>query len=90
MDIFQTIVLALIQGITEFLPVSSSAHLILVPQLTSWDDQGLAFDIVLHLGTLTAVVTYFRKEISQLLKDFFNSIAQKKTIGESKMKGMPS
>lgn len=85
MDTFQTIILALIQGITEFLPVSSSAHLILVPKLTAWDDQGLAFDIVLHLGTLTAVVTYFRKEITQLLTDFFSSIRHKKTIGESKM-----
>jgi undecaprenyl-diphosphatase len=85
MDLFQTIVLALIQGLSEFLPISSSAHLILVPKLTNWQDQGLAFDIVLHLGTLSAVVTYFRAEIKQLLNDFFSSINQRKMVGESKM-----
>ena len=55
MDWLQIIVLALVQGITEFLPVSSSAHLILVPVLTGWQDQGLAFDVALHVGSLAAV-----------------------------------
>lgn len=63
MDIIQIIVLALVQGLTEFLPISSSAHLILVPILTGWQDQGLAFDVAVHVGTLSAVVFYFRKEI---------------------------
>lgn len=66
MDILQIIVLALVQGLTEFLPISSSAHLILVPILTDWPDQGLAFDVAVHVGTLTAVVIYFRKEISKM------------------------
>jgi len=62
-DIVQIIVLALVQGLTEFLPISSSAHLILVPFITDWEDQGLAFDVAVHVGTLTAVVVYFRKDI---------------------------
>ena len=66
MDTLQIIVLALVQGLTEFLPISSSAHLILVPYLTDWPDQGLAFDVAVHVGTLTAVVIYFRKEISKM------------------------
>lgn len=63
----QIIVLALIQGITEFLPVSSSAHLILPSQLLGWPDQGLTFDVAVHAGTLLAVVVYFRKELVNLL-----------------------
>ena len=64
MDIFQAIILALVQGLTEFLPISSSAHLILVPLLTGWQDQGLAFDVAVHFGTLAAVVAYFRVELA--------------------------
>lgn len=79
MDILQIIVLALVQGLTEFLPVSSSAHLILVPYLTDWPDQGLAFDVAVHVGTLTAVVLYFRKEISKMFFAWFASWAGKHT-----------
>jgi len=68
MDIIQTIILAIIQGLTEFLPISSSAHLILVSDLLDWSDQGIAFDVALHLGTLLAVLYYFRAEISDMLK----------------------
>lgn len=75
MDILQIIVLALVQGLTEFLPVSSSAHLILVPYITGWQDQGLAFDVAVHVGTLIAVVLYFRKEIKKM---FFAWIASLK------------
>lgn len=67
MDPLQLLVLALLQGITEFLPISSSAHLILVPVLTGWADQGLAFDIAVHVGTLLAVVTYFRARVGRLV-----------------------
>lgn len=67
MDPVQLLVLALVQGITEFLPISSSAHLILVPVVTGWQDQGLAFDIAVHLGTLLAVVGYFRARVARLI-----------------------
>ena len=77
MDLTQLIILALIQGITEFLPVSSSAHLILVPLLTDWQDQGLAIDVAAHLGSLFAVVLYFRKDISRVLFAGINSIIKK-------------
>ncbi len=77
MDIIHIIVLALVQGLTEFLPVSSSAHLILVPLITHWDDQGLAFDVAVHVGTLTAVVIYFRKEINKMFFAWFASLQGK-------------
>lgn len=66
MDTLQIIVLALLQGITEFLPISSSAHLVLPAQLTDWPDQGLAFDVGVHFGTLVAVVAYFRSELTDM------------------------
>ena len=62
MPIFQAVVLGIVQGLTEFLPVSSSAHLILVPWLFHWKDPGLTFDVALHLGTLVALVAYFWKD----------------------------
>ncbi|MEN8719336.1 MAG: undecaprenyl-diphosphate phosphatase [Oceanococcaceae bacterium] len=67
LSILQLLVLALVQGITEFLPISSSAHLILVPALTGWADQGLAMDVALHIGTLLAVLVYFRRDVGALL-----------------------
>lgn len=67
MDIFQAIVMALVQGISEFLPISSSAHLILVPELLGWAANGLAFDVAVHMGTLLAVVLFLKKEISQIV-----------------------
>lgn len=85
MELMQTIVLSLVQGISEFLPISSSAHLILVPKLTDWEDQGLAFDVVVHLGTLTAVIFYYRQIISRLLMDFYYSVVKTTTVGESKL-----
>jgi undecaprenyl-diphosphatase len=63
----QAIILAIVQGITEFLPISSSAHLILVPRFLGWPDQGLTFDIATHIGSLVAVLVYFRRELAQLL-----------------------
>lgn len=82
---WQIIVLALVQGLTEFLPISSSAHLILVPVLSDWPDQGLAFDVVVHLGTLTAVVWYFRKDVVQLTTDWTKSCITKQTVGGSRL-----
>src|SRR5215470_16745042 len=62
----QAIVLGVVQGVTEFLPVSSSGHLILVPHVFGWPDQGLAFDAAMHLGTLAALLAYFRVELVEL------------------------
>lgn len=74
MDWLQITLLALLQGLTEFLPVSSSAHLILVPVLTGWEDQGLTFDVALHLGTLLAVVLYFRRELGRMTVSWAGSL----------------
>jgi len=74
-DYLQTVVLALVQGITEFLPISSSAHLILVPVLTGWPDQGLAFDVAVHAGSLAAVVAYFRHELWRMTVAGLGSLA---------------
>ncbi|WP_282609977.1 undecaprenyl-diphosphate phosphatase [Pelagibius sp. Alg239-R121] len=64
---FQILILALVQGITEFLPISSSGHLVLVPAVTGWADQGLAMDVAVHVGTLGAVVAYFWKDLFDLV-----------------------
>lgn len=66
MELWHIIVLSIIQGLTEFLPISSSAHLILPSQLLGWPDQGLAFDVAVHVGTLAAVVWYFRQDVWRL------------------------
>ena len=66
MPLWQAIILAVVQGLTEFLPISSSAHLILIPDLLHWQDPGIAFDVALHLGTLIAVLLYFFREWIQL------------------------
>src|SRR3954452_24116469 len=62
MSIFQAIIFGAVQGLTEFLPVSSTAPLILLPWFMNWPDPGLAFDVALHLGTLVALLLYFRAE----------------------------
>lgn len=85
METLQIIVLALVQGFTEFLPISSSAHLILVPQLADWPDQGLAFDVAVHVGTLTAVVWYFRHELVRMSLDWGRSVGQRQQVGESRL-----
>lgn len=66
----QASILGIIQGITEFLPVSSSGHIILIPELFGWSDQGLGFDVVVHLGTLLAVIVFFRKKLFQIITGF--------------------
>ena len=67
MTLLQLIVIALVQGITEFIPVSSSAHLVLVPVVTNWPDQGLVIDVAVHLGTLVAVTLYFWRDVGAML-----------------------
>lgn len=70
MLLIQIVVLSLIQGLTEFLPVSSSAHLILGGKLLGWPDQGLVFDVATHLGTLLAVLIYFRRDLALMLRSW--------------------
>ena len=70
MSLWQTLILGGVQGLTEFLPISSSGHLIFIPKFFGWADQGLAFDVVVHVGTLMAVVVYFRKRLLVLVRNF--------------------
>jgi undecaprenyl-diphosphatase len=85
MDIIQAIVLALVQGLTEFLPISSSAHLILVPVLTGWTDQGLAFDVAVHFGTLAAVAIYFREELGAMATSWTSSLVTRNPDDEARL-----
>ena len=85
MDWFQTVFLALLQGVTEFLPVSSSAHLILPSHLFGWPDQGLAFDVAVHVGTLGAVVAYFRCDIVNMTRAWCRSIIKREHSQDSRL-----
>ncbi len=76
MDSLQIILLAIVQGVTEFLPISSSAHLILLPQILRWPDQGLVFDVAVHFGSLIAVVYYFRHEVRRMLSAWTRSLVR--------------
>jgi undecaprenyl-diphosphatase len=71
MPLLHAIVLGIIQGLTEFLPISSSAHLIIIPWILNWDDGGLTFDVALHAGTLVAVVLFFLRDWIQILAQGF-------------------
>ncbi len=84
MSTFEIFILSIIQGFTEFLPISSSAHLILPSQVLGWNDQGLAFDVAVHLGTLLAVVIYFRKEVFSILSAWISSFTGNHN-GESRL-----
>ncbi|MFA0085084.1 undecaprenyl-diphosphate phosphatase [Vibrio sp. 10N.261.51.F12] len=88
MSYFEAFILALIQGLTEFLPISSSAHLILPSAILGWEDQGLAFDVAVHIGTLVAVVIYFRQEVVTLFSALFASIFKGERSKESKLAWM--
>ncbi len=83
MEIIQGIILGIVQGITEFLPVSSSGHLIFIPKLFDWVDQGLLFDVVVHMGTLVAVIWYFRTLLMQYVTAVLKP--KKETAAEQKM-----
>jgi len=85
MDFMQAFALAFLQGLTEFLPVSSSAHLILLPVIFDWDDQGQAFDVAVHIGTLFAVVSFYRKDIVSLVDAWFVSVMKKQNSQESRL-----
>src|SRR5438477_9117125 len=71
MPLLQVVILALVQGLTEFLPISSTAHLALAPWLFGWKDAGLTFDIALHVGTLAAVLMFFFKDWLQVIAQGF-------------------
>lgn len=81
MNTLQILLTALIQGITEFLPISSSAHLILLPKIMNWVDQGLEIDVAVHMGTLLAVMLYFFKDVFKIAGGFFDFCQNKKTNG---------
>ncbi len=85
MDMAHAAALAVLQGLTEFLPISSSAHLILLPVLADWPDQGLAFDVAVHVGTLAAVVAYFARDLARMTVDWCRSLAARRTVGESRL-----
>jgi undecaprenyl pyrophosphate phosphatase UppP len=88
MEWWQAVVLAVIQGLTEFLPISSSGHLVLVPRLFGWSDQGVAFDVALHVGTLLAVVLYFRRDLLPLVRGFFGLVAGRRDDVYGKLAAM--
>ena len=85
MDNLHAVYLALVQGFTEFLPISSSAHLVLLPKIFGWEDQGLAFDVAVHVGTLFAVVAYFRHDIFRLLGAWLQSCEHRQMTSDAKL-----
>lgn len=85
MDMVHALALALLQGLTEFLPISSTAHLILLPILVDWPDQGLMFDVAVHVGTLIAVVSYFASDLWTMCRDWTLSLVRRRAVGQSSM-----
>ena len=83
MDLLQSIVLGLVQGLTEYLPISSTAHLRVIPALLGWPDPGAAYSAVVQLGTLLAVVVYFFQDLLAMAKAFFSGIAQGKPFQDT-------
>ncbi len=81
METLQSVILGIIQGITEFIPVSSTAHLLVIPWFFSWQDQGLPFTVALHLGSLIAIVHCFRQEIASIARGFFRCVANRSFQG---------
>jgi len=81
----QVIILAIVQGLTEFLPISSSGHLVLVPVFFGWTDQGLAFDVAVHFGSLIAVMLFFRKDILALLRGSVQVLGANVATTEARM-----
>ena len=85
MTIFEIIFLAIVQGVTEFLPISSSAHLILPKEIFGWDDQGLAFDVAVHVGSLGAVLIYFKKDVQKMFFAWVEAVTKGNVTPESKL-----
>jgi len=88
MDTFHIIVLALIQGLSEFLPISSSAHLILPSQVLGWPDQGLAFDVAVHVGSLMAVIIYFRSDLMAMINSVLSQLMQREQTSRQKAEAL--
>lgn len=88
MDLVQAIILAAIQGLTEFLPISSSGHLVLPQTLLGWQDQGLAFDVAVHVGSLLAVLLYFRRDVVVLLSAWGQSVVARQHSADSRLAWM--
>ncbi len=88
MNVFHALVLGIVQGLAEFLPISSSAHLSLVPYVFGWEDPGLAFDVALHLGTLAAVLWYFRAEWLRLVKAGFDIVRTQRVSGDEQWRAV--
>jgi undecaprenyl-diphosphatase len=84
-DLYQAVILALLQGLTEFLPVSSSAHLLFPSLLLGWADQGLAFDVAVHVGTLSAVLFYYRDDLVRMANRWLRSLAGAPACDDSRM-----
>lgn len=82
---YQAIILAIVQGLTEFLPISSSAHLAISPIVLGWPDQGLAFDIAVHVGTLSAVLVYYRQDLARMARSWFGSLAGNPQDSDSRL-----
>src|SRR5512137_1755712 len=85
MDFIQAIVLAILQGLSEFLPISSSGHLILIPHFLGWADQGLAFDVAVHLGTLLALLVYFRRQLGTMATAWLDSVLRRMHTRDSRL-----
>jgi undecaprenyl-diphosphatase len=85
MDSLHIVILAIVQGLTEFLPISSSAHLVLLPQLLNWPEQGLVFDVAVHFGSLLAVVYYFRLEVWRMLCAWIASLGSGEANQDSQL-----
>jgi undecaprenyl-diphosphatase len=85
MTLYEIIILAIIQGLTEFLPISSSAHLILPAELLGWRSQGLAFDVAVHVGSLLAVMIYFRRDLIRLALAWFSQGFTKQQSSDSRL-----
>lgn len=85
MSLFELAILAIVQGITEFLPISSSGHLILLPQLMKAADQGLALDVAVHVGTLGAVMLFFRSEVARMWRGLFDILAKRTRTEDARL-----
>lgn len=85
LDYIQVTLLAMLQGFTEFLPISSSGHLLLPSMLLGWSDQGLTFDVAVHIGSLLAVIVYFRHDVSRLITAWIGSLTTSKHSDDSKL-----